>query len=368
MIINDIEQIIEAWAPKEISWDKDNVGLQVGTPHKRINKILVTLDVTQEVIAEANRKNVDLIISHHPLIFHPIKRINNNKLLDDLLTFLIRNNIALYTAHTNLDFTRDGVSFSLAKKIGLMNIDFLLKDYRIDKKIVVYVPVRHVDRVRIAMADAGAGVIGKYKECSFGSLGTGTFRPSKGATPYIGEVDKFEKVEEVRLEMIVPIWKLDNVLIAMRKAHPYDEIAYDVYNIENKSRDYGIGAIGELKHGISSKKFLQHICQKLKIPVLRYSGGNKKHIKRVAVCGGSGAELIEAAQNNGAHAIVTGDIHYHRFSKTDGEMLIIDAGHYETEVPIVDQIVERLKQETKNQKVEIFKSEFLKNQIKYFIK
>jgi len=368
MIINDIAQIIEAWAPKEISWEKDNVGLQVGTPHKRIKKILVTLDVTPEVIAEANRKNVDLIISHHPLIFNPIKSVNNNKPFDNLLTSLIKNDIALYSAHTNLDFTKDGVSFSLAKKIGLINIDFLLKNYRIDKKIVVYVPLGHVDRVRTAMADAGAGVIGKYNECSFGSLGTGTFRPSIGATPYFGKVGKFEKVEEVRLEMIVPTWKLDNVLKAMRKAHPYDEIAYDIYNIENKSHDYGIGAIGELKFGMTSKKFLQHICQKLKIPVLRYSGGNKNQIKYVAVCGGSGADLIDAAQNIGADAIVTSDITYHRFSKTNGEMLIIDAGHYETEVPIVEKIVERLRQEIKNQKVKIFKSEFLKNQIKYFIK
>lgn len=368
MIVRDIQRIIEAWAPKELAWERDNVGLQVGSPTKRVGRILVTLDVTDRVVLEARRMNADLIVSHHPLLFRPLAAIDTDERIGRLVAMLTRHNIALYSAHTNLDFASGGVSFSLAARLGLRSVEVLGRDQFVEKKIVVFVPPSHLDRVRSAMAAAGAGSIGHYDLCSFGAPGTGTFRPLKSARPYVGTRGTFERIEEIRLEMRAPAWKVAAVVAAMRSAHPYEEVAYDVYALADASPQHGAGAIGDLRPAMASGSFLAHVSRRLRIPVLRHRNGPRRRISRVAVCGGSGSDLMGVALRRGADAFITADISYHRFEATDGKMLLVDAGHYESELPVVKTMASTLATEIGRlgRKVRVVESSITTNPVDYY--
>jgi dinuclear metal center YbgI/SA1388 family protein len=343
---------MEDWAPKAIAWKHDNIGLQIGSLKRKINRILIALSINDNVVLEAKRLKADLIITHHPLIFHPLKAINDKERVGRIITMLIRNNIALYCAHTNLDFTKDGVSFSLARTLGLHSIDFLHKSVSLTRKIVVYVPQTYLDRVRHAMASAGAGIIGNYELCSFSTHGIGSFKPAGKAKPFIGSVGKLETVDEVRLEMNVPHWRLNQVIHAMRLSHPYEEIAFDVYPVLNKTGQCGEGAIGDLRKPMKTEPFLKHVKRVLNVSALRINRLPSRTISRIACCGGGGSELIRAAIEQGADAFITGDVSFHRFEDADGRILIIDAGHYETEIPVVKTIAKRLKNEIKRRSSE----------------
>ena len=298
MVVREILQILEQKAPKELCWQGDNVGLQLGSPKQQVKKILLALDVSEEVVAEAQRKKANLIISHHPLIFTPIKSLTPENRIGKLLMAMTKSNIALLSAHTNLDFTHNGVSIALAERIGLMNIQVLIPQEHAMKKVVVFVPHDYADVVMQAMSKAGAGAIGNYDSCSFQLPGSGTFRGLKGSKPFIGQRPRrgsegtIERVKEIRLEMIVYAWKLKSVLQAMTESHPYEEVAYDVYNLENEASQYGTGAIGELEIPMRLEQFLQHVKKQLHVPVLRFTGELKSKIKRVAVCGGSGSQIV----------------------------------------------------------------------------
>ena len=367
MVLLDIQHILDSWTPKDIAWERDNVGLQIGSVHQRVRKILVTLDVTDAVINEARRKNVDVIISHHPLIFHPVKAINSNDRVGRLLSELIKSNIALYILHTNLDFTYNGISFSLAERLGLHNVEVLHQHYQIHKKIVVYVPEEYAEKLIAGMSEAGAGIIGKYEYCSFRSKGVGTFKPGQGAKPFIGTIDRLETADEVRLEMIVPTWNLQKVLLAMRAAHPYEEVAYDIYNLANVSKSYGAGAIGELQKPMSLKSFLAHVKRRLRVLVIRYGANPRQRIKRVAVCGGSGSDLLPIAIQRGADAFVTADITYHKFQDSDGNIALIDAEHFETEHPALQRIVKYVQDQcaARKEKIQVFASTVTSNFVQY---
>jgi len=348
MVVRDVHEILESWAPGEIAWERDNIGLQVGSMSRRVRKILVALDVTDEVVREAREKDIDLIISHHPLLFHPVRNVTLDDRVGRLVHRLAQSGIALYSAHTNLDFTRGGVSFALAGRLGLHDPDFLQKDQSVLKKIVVFVPADHADAVAAAMASAGAGKIGNYESCSFRVDGTGFFKPMAGAKPFIGATGRLEKVREVRLEMILPRWKLHDVVRGMRSAHPYEEIAYDAYDVSNISDSYGSGVIGELRKAMPLSKFLAHVERTLHVPGVRFAGRVRNRIKRVAACGGSGSNYLPAAIQRGADAFVTSDVPYHVFQECDDRISLIDAGHYETEQPIVAHVVEYLKTQLGN--------------------
>ena len=353
MVLRQIQDILESWAPKELAWERDNVGLQVGAPDQSIRKILIAVDVTDAVVEEARDKNIDLIISHHPLLFHPLKSVQTNERVGRLVSALTNHGIGLVAAHTNLDFTQGGVSFALAEKLQLHDIEVLHKHTTRDKKIAVFVPASHVETVAASMAAVGAGVIGKYDHCSFRMTGVGTFKPMKGATPYLGSRGRVEHVEEVRLEMIVPSWKLHEALKAMRLTHPYEEVAYDVYDLHNNDNNYGAGAIGNLKRSLRSKEFFALIKHQLRTPTLRYAGKPTRRIKRVAVCGGSGSDLLPVAIREDADAFVTADISYHKFQENDGRLTLIDAGHFETEYPTIKKLVTYLEQQLKQQKAKV---------------
>lgn len=367
MTVRDVQNILEAWAPPGVAWERDNVGLQVGDASKTVRKILVTLDVSEDVVREAVRKRVDLIVTHHPPLFRPLSSLLQYDKRGSIVYALVKSEIALYAMHTNLDFTYNGVSFALADKLGLKDTSFLMEHPHALRKIAVFVPENHVDRVSEAMSARGAGVIGKYEHCSFRLEGTGTFRGGAGAQPFAGRVGQLERVREIRLEMIAPTWKVNDVVQAMKTVHPYEEVAYDVYVLDNESVNYGTGAIGGLPKPMALKSFLDLVKRRLKVPFLRYSGKTRRRIQRVAVCGGSGSDLLDVAIGKNADAFVTADVRYHTFEAAADRIVLVDAGHFETEVPSLETIVRYVQKHpaVARRGVQIFRSSTNTNSVYY---
>jgi dinuclear metal center YbgI/SA1388 family protein len=353
MTVGDIAAVIEAWAPKTIAWDGDNIGLQVGSIDEQLKGILVSLDINEQVVTEARRRRCNLLVSHHPLLFRPLRSVDTANEQARCLREILRNRMSVYAAHTNLDFTRGGTSFALAATIGLQDVDFLRKPYATARKVVTYVPPEHVDGVSAAMAKAGAGRIGNYEQCSFHTKGIGTFRGTAASTPFVGERMKMQRVEEVRLEMIVDQWNVERVVAALKRAHPYEEIAFEVYPTENKSDEYGQGVLGVLRRPLRLKSFLSLVKKQLGAGALRYAGELDRTVSRVAACGGSGSELLHDAIRQEADVFVTADVKYHAFQEATPRIALVDAGHYETEYPIIREIVKRLKAEILRKKASL---------------
>lgn len=366
MTIDKITKYIESWAPKGIAWDRDNVGLQVGSSKILAKNILLCLDVNEFVVEDAIKKKCNLIISHHPLLFNSIRKISTGDKTSDILIKLIKNDITVYSAHTNLDFTKDGVSFQLAKKLGLSSIKFLKNISETLTKLVVFVPAGFTEKVAEAIHNYGGGIIGEYSNCSFRIIGKGTFRGSDNSNPTIGKKGNLEFVDEVRLEVLVNTFDLPNVIAAMKLAHPYEEVAYDIYPLKNENVNYGIGAIGNLKTELTPKQFLDYVSKKLGVKNFRYSQGTNKKIKTVAVCGGSGSDLLNTAIQNSADAFITADVKYHTFQDAENKILLIDAGHYETEIFVLDEIERRLKNFITESKIEIFKFKGTTNPVCFY--
>lgn len=355
----DIIKLIEDWAPKEAAWQKDNVGLQVGSAEREVENIFLCLELTEAALKEAIKKKCNLVITHHPFIYQPIKKLEFHKNpKSKLIETLIKNDISLYSAHTNLDFTRDGVSFALADKLELKNIRFLHQDQQNQFKVVVFVPERDVEALSQYIFNAGGGVIGLYNKCSFRIPGKGTFEGTKETNPVIGSSQNYEHVDEIRLEVLVDSWKLNRVLSVIREHHPYEEPAFDIYPLQNTNVNYGSGVIGELSNPLTESEFLNYLSDKIELKNFRYAKGLNGKISRVAVCGGSGSELLDIAVAQKADAFITADIKYHTFQDAETRILMIDAGHYETEIFILEKIREkikaRLKENNSSNKVFIF--------------
>jgi dinuclear metal center YbgI/SA1388 family protein len=345
MNVRDIQSLIESWAPREIAWERDNIGLQCGDPNAEVHRILVALDVTEGVIAEAHRRKADLLISHHPLLFRPVQSIHPGNPTGRCLRALIARNISLLSAHTNLDFTLGGTSFALAKALGLEKVEFLHRPYRMQKKIVTFVPASHVDAVAGAMAKAGAGTIGNYEGCSFRTVGTGTFQGNASSSPAVGRQGVLEEVPEVRLEMVVQQWDVDRVVRAMRSAHPYEEVAYDLFASEIPATDFGMGIIGTLPRAVPPAAFVRTIKKVLGVTAVRSTPFHTDRVQRIAACGGSGSDLLGEAIRQHADLFVTADVKYHAFHEALGETILVDAGHWETEFPVVRALASRLDKE-----------------------
>jgi dinuclear metal center YbgI/SA1388 family protein len=327
---SDIFKIIEAWAPKSFAYDWDNIGLQIGSHTKPVKKIMVTLDVLETVVDEAIENEVDLIIAHHPLFFKPLNQINLDHWRGRLIKKLIDHDITVFAAHTNLDVATGGVNDMLADLLGLENKDILVETNQESLyKIAIYVPETHVSAITDALSNEGAGHIGNYSDCTFQTNGTGTFKPLSGANPFIGELDKIESVQEVKVETIVKNSNLSNTLTAIINAHPYEEVAYDVYPLNNKGESYGLGRIGTVKEAISLKEFIEQVKKVFEIDKVRVSGNLDSKVKRVAILGGSGEKYMYAALHKKADVYITGDMTFH-FAQEAIEMgiSVIDAGHY----------------------------------------
>lgn len=321
-----IIQEFEQFSPPSLAVEGDKIGLQIGTLDKPVSKVLVTLDVSRKVVEEAISIGAELIIAHHPPIFRPLKTIPHNS----VFTLCIQHEIAVYVAHTNLDVTVGGVNDWFSERLGLQNTSILAETgYSPLVKVAVYVPETHEREVRAALGDNGAGAIGSYSYCSFTSKGLGRFLPGEDTHPHIGQHGKLETVNEVKIETIVPEEKLPSVLCAMKNAHPYEEVAYDLYSLKQKGAGYGLGRIGELTHSMTLVGFAQFAKERFGVQGVRYVGNGEALVRRVAVLGGDGNKYIQAAKQKGADVLVTGDMYFH--VAQDAEALglsIVDVGHY----------------------------------------
>lgn len=329
--IKDITKYLENLAPLDYQESYDNSGLIVGEASEEVRGVLISLDCTEEVVEEAIQKGCNLIISHHPIVFKGLKRFNNNNYVERTIIKAIQHKIALYAIHTNLDNVLGGVSSKIAEKLGLENQAILNPKAGLLKKLVVYVPRTHVEVVRKALFEAGAGQIGDYKDCSYNSAGYGTFTPVGGANPTIGEVGQEERVEETKIEVIFPSRLERQIIVSMYASHPYEEVAYNLFTIDNKFQFVGSGVIGNLPSPMDAETFLPYLKEKLGVQVIRHTSPLGKPIERIAVCGGAGGFLLKDAKRSGADVFVTADYKYHEFFDAEGTILIADVGHYESE-------------------------------------
>lgn len=349
----EIIDIMENLASSKLADDWDNVGLLLGDPEKEVRRILVSLDITPEVVEEAAARGAGLIITHHPLFLRPLKHLRFDQGQGALVRRLVQEDIMVYSAHTNLDYATLGVSYHLAVKLGLEDVEVLVPTYRERYyKLITFVPEEAEAKVREAICEAGAGWIGNYSHCTFRIQGTGTFLPLAGTNPYIGEEGKLEEVKEYRLETIVPQERLPGVLKALLKAHPYEEVAYDIYPLANEGQTQGPGRIGNLSQIITLQEFALMVKRELGAEKVTIVGEKERKIKRVAVCGGAGSDVMDQAKKQGADVLVTGDLKYHEAHKALEEGLaVIDAGHFATERVIVPALVEYLQEELKTREV-----------------
>jgi dinuclear metal center YbgI/SA1388 family protein len=329
--ISDVMQSLADIAPWELQENYDNSGLLIGDPGQVVSGILISVDVTESIVSEAIEKSCNLIISHHPLIFRGLKRLIPVSYVERSVIKAISNNIAIAAVHTNLDNVQNGVNSMLAQKLGLIDTAILSPKIHQLRKLVTYCPHSHADQVRGALFGAGAGQIGNYDSCSYNSEGYGTFRAGSGAQPFVGEAGKLHHENETKIETIVPVFRLQHAIKAMKEAHPYEEVAYDVYMLENLSIQTGSGLIGTLAKPLSEIDFLALCNKAFGTACIRHTALMGKAVQKIAVCGGSGAFLIDEAERNRADAYVTSDIKYHDFFDASGRLLLIDAGHYETE-------------------------------------
>ena len=364
MKISAITQILEQWAPLAYAEEFDNVGLLVGNKENYCENVLLSHDVSEAVVEEAILKKCALIICFHPIIFKGLKSLTGKNYVEKTVIKAIENKIAIYALHTALDNHKEGVSYSLGKTIGLKSQRILLPQKNTLYQLTTYVPPTHKEKVLKAMHTSGAGAIGHYSQCSFSTTGEGQFLGDAASNPQLGEQLKLTKVTEVRIQVIVPKHLKTDIINALQQSHPYESVAYELIAVENLNPDIGLGSIGELAKPMQQQDFMKHLKKSLHIPVLRHSHSKKTIIKKVAVLGGSGSFCINAAIAQGADALVTADLKYHDFYIPENELLLIDAGHYETE-----HFTKKIIQEFLTKKFPNFAftlSEVNTNPVKYF--
>ena len=355
---------MESLAPLSLQEEYDNAGLAVGNPESEIQSCLVCLDVNEEVIEEASRKNCQLVISHHPVIFKGLKRITGQTMTERVVKMAIQEEIAICSMHTNLDNVNNGVNRILGEKIGLVNLSILRKTAGILRKMVTFCPVEYADKVRDAIFNAGAGHIGEYDQCSFNAEGLGSFRAGVKAHPFAGKTGETHFEKEVRIETIFPSYLQKGIINALLVSHPYEEVAYDIYTINNEFDMAGAGMIGELEKKMTEPEFLLHLKDILKVPVIRHSPLLGKMVGKVALCGGSGGFLIPDAIGQKADFFISAEIKYHQFFEAERKLVIADAGHYETEQFTCNLMADYLKKNFANFAVQI--SETTVNPVNYF--
>ena len=331
MKLNTLTAYLESLAPLNYQEDYDNSGLIVGHADQEISQALISLDCTEAVVDEAIAHNCQLVISHHPIVFKGLKKFNGKTYVERVVEKAIKNSIAIYAIHTNLDHVFVGVNKRIADQLGLINTRILSPKNNLLKKLVTFVPVAQAEAVRAALFAAGAGNIGNYSEASFNTDGTGTYKAGENANPFTGELGKQHREPEVRIETIYPSNLENKILTALILAHPYEEVAYDLYPITNAFQEVGAGLIGELSSPQEETEFLYFVKDMMKAEVIRHTVFTGKKVRKVAVCGGSGSFLLKQAIAAGADVFVTADFKYHEFFDAEGKTVIADIGHFETE-------------------------------------
>jgi dinuclear metal center YbgI/SA1388 family protein len=331
MKLRELCSFLESEIPLAFQESYDNSGLQVGNPEMAINAALLAVDVTEEVIAEALKYSCNLVISHHPLIFGNLKRITGNTQAERIVYSCIKNDIAVYSAHTNLDITHSGVSRKMAEKLGLENIVVLVPLEKKLIKLVTYIPESHLDKVRNAIFDAGAGSVGNYDRCGFTVDGTGSFRGNEQTNPFVGKSGEMTFEKEVRFETVFYSHLKEKMIRTLIENHPYEEVAYDLYSLENRNIDAGLGCTGEFPSPLMEEEFLHKVSEVFNSGGIRHSQKSGRKINKVALCGGSGASLISNAISSKSDAYITADIKYHSYFEAENKLLLVDTGHYESE-------------------------------------
>lgn len=331
MILNELTSFLESIAPLALQESYDNAGLIIGDSSKKINKAIISLDCTEAVIGEAISSGANLIISHHPIIFSGLKKITGKNYIERVVIKAIKNDIAIYAIHTNLDNVADGVNNMICDQLGLINRHILSPKNNFLKKLVTYCPSDSVEKVRKAIFDAGAGHIGNYTACSFNAPGYGTFTPGNNTQPFVGKKGEAHKEAELRIETIYPAWIEGELLKALVSAHPYEEVAYDLISLDNSNMKIGSGMYAELTEETDTLTFLKTLKKKMHCESIRHTTILKPKIKKIAVCGGSGSFLLNDAIKCGADLFITADYKYHQFFDADSRIVIADIGHYESE-------------------------------------
>ncbi len=331
MKVQEICKAIEELFPLAYQENYDNAGLFVGDPDNEVTGAIISIDVTEDVVDEAIQKNCNLILAQHPIIFKGLKKLTGSDYVQRTVIKAIQNNIAIYSAHTNLDNLIGGVNSKISEKLGLINCRILSPLPNELRKLVVFVPIDHTNEVRAAICDAGAGKIGNYDYCSYNTNGQGTFRAGEGSDPFVGEKGELHFEEEIKIETIFPKAKQQDVIQAMLSSHPYEEVAYDIYPIENLYDQAGAGIVGQLQEPVPENIFLENLKTLFGTGCIRHTKLLNQDIRKVAICGGSGSFLLKKAISKKADIFISGDFKYHEFFDADGRILIADVGHFESE-------------------------------------
>ncbi len=365
MKIQDITSFLKSVAPPVLQESYDNAGLIIGSNTWDCTGIITTLDATEEIVMEAIEKKVNLIVAHHPIIFGGLKKITGKNYVERTVITAIKNDIAIYAIHTNLDNVLHGVNAAIADKLGLVNRAILQAKNNTLKKLFTFVPVQHAEKVRAAIFAAGAGHISNYSECSFNTKGEGTFKAGKGANPFTGKIGERHTEEEIKLEMIFPGWLENNILMAMMAAHPYEEVAYDIVSLENQNQQVGSGMVGDLPKPVGEHEFLTLLKERFNLSIVRHTPLRGKPVKKVALCGGAGSFLTGAAIAAGADFYVSADIKYHEFFDANARLVIADIGHFESEQFTIDLLFDILRQ--KFPTFAVLKTGVKTNPVHYFL-
>ncbi len=365
MQIQQIITALELLAPPSIKEDYDNVGLIIGDANWECTGIICTLDALENVVDEAIQKNCNLIVAHHPIIFNGLKKITGKDYVEKIVIKAIKNNIAIYAIHTNLDNIHNGVNARMADALGLINTAILLPKPKQLKKLYTYIPVEYTTQLQEALFAIGVGNIGNYSDCSFTTIGEGTFQGNELSNPFVGNKNDRTRVMESKVEFIFPAWLENKVIETLKVNHPYEEVAYEIISIDNTHQQIGSGLVGHLKKAMTEKNFFTLLKREFNLKVVRHTNLLKKKIHKVALCGGSGSFLISNAIAAKADIFITADIKYHEFYNANNQLVIADIGHWESEQFTIDLIFDYLSQKFPN--FALLKTRVKTNSISYFV-
>lgn len=365
MKIQQIIAVLEELATPSLQESYDNVGLITGAKNWDCTGIVCTLDATEEVILEAKANHYNLVVAHHPIIFSGLKKINGNNYIEKAIIAAIKNDVAIYAIHTNLDNVLHGVNHTIANRLGLINTQILAPKKNTLLKLFTFVPTNHAEKVRTALFAAGAGNIGNYSECSYNTTGIGTYKAGENTNPFVGNIGERHTEEEVKIEIIFPVWLQNGIIKALKNSHPYEEVAYDIVALNNEYSAIGSGLMGYLPEPMEEALFLQMLKQSFDLQLIKHTKLFGKRIQKVAVCGGSGSFLIGNAIKAGADIFISGDFKYHEFFDANEQIIIADIGHWESEQFTIELLMEVLQQNFPT--FAVLKTKVKTNPVEYFI-
>lgn len=364
MKISDVINVLEEFAPPSYQESYDNAGLLTGSPAWDCTGIICTLDATEAVVLDAKEKGCNLVVAHHPIIFGGLKKLTGKNYVEKTVIAAIKNDVAIFAIHTNLDNVLKGVNGRIADRLGLVNRQVLLEKQSNLMKLVVFVPKDKVEQIRNAIFEAGGGSIGNYSECSLSVEGIGTFKAGEGTDPYVGEIGKRHEEREYKVEIIFPGYRQRQIVVAMMESHPYEEVAYDIFPLANYFAEVGSGLTGDLPNELDETEFLKLLKDQFKLTVIRHTPLLGKKVKKVALCGGAGSFLTGRAIASGADFYITGDVKYHEFFDANSKLVIADVGHWESEQFTIDLLVDVL--EAKFPTFAVQKSGVQTNPVQYY--